>query len=385
MTKPTPLSYAEAPVVDGVRSRFVDTATGLRMHLMEAGTPGRPVLLLLHGFPELAYSWRHQLPVLAEAGYHVIAPDQRGYGATTGWESRFDADLAPSRLFNLAKDALSLLRSLGLKEVAAVIGHDFGSFVAACCAMIRPDTFRAVALMSAPFGGPPRLGATPPLDVPMALAALNPPRQHYQWYYATRQAELDMRDPPGGLHSFLRAYYHVKSADWPQNRPYPLAGWTAEALSELPHYYVMPWGTGMPAAVAPHAPSAETAARCAWLPDKDLAVYTAEFVRTGFQGSLNWYRCIVDPVQMDDLRMFDGAHIRVPTCYIAGAADWGIYQSPGAFERMQTEVCTQMLGVHLLEGAGHWVQQERAREVNSLLLEFLRGVRDLNDAQARRR
>ena len=139
---PTPLAYAEAPVVDGVRSRFVDTATGLRMHLLEAGTPGRPVVLLLHGFPELAYSWRHQLPALAAAGYHVIAPDQRGYGRTTGWDGRFEADLAPYRLFNLAKDALALVRALGLTDVAAVIGHDFGSFVAGCCALMRPDVFR---------------------------------------------------------------------------------------------------------------------------------------------------------------------------------------------------------------------------------------------------
>jgi pimeloyl-ACP methyl ester carboxylesterase len=90
-----PLAYAEAPVVPGVRSRFVDTATGLRMHVLEAGAPGQPVVLLLHGFPELAYSWRHQLPALAAAGYHAIAPDQRGYGRTTGWDGRIEADLSP--------------------------------------------------------------------------------------------------------------------------------------------------------------------------------------------------------------------------------------------------------------------------------------------------
>ena len=103
-----PLAYAEAPVVPGVRSRFVDTATGLRMHVLEAGAPGQPVVLLLHGFPELAYSWRHQLPALAAAGYHAIAPDQRGYGRTTGWDGRFEADLAPYRQFHLARDALAL-------------------------------------------------------------------------------------------------------------------------------------------------------------------------------------------------------------------------------------------------------------------------------------
>jgi pimeloyl-ACP methyl ester carboxylesterase len=367
---PTPLAYAKAPVVDGVRSRFVDTATGLRMHLLEAGTPGQPVVVLLHGFPELAYSWRHQLPALAAAGYHVVAPDQRGYGRTTGWDGRFEADLAPYRLFNLAKDVLAMVRALGLTDVAAVIGHDFGSFVAGCCALMRPDVFRAVALMSAPFGGAPRLNAASPLDVPAALAALGPPRQHYQWYYSTPQADLDMHNPPGGLHAFLRAYYHVKSADWTHNEPHPLAGWSGAALAQLPHYYVMPAGLGMPAAVAAHAPAAAAAARCAWLPDADLAVYTAEFARTGFQGGLNWYRCITEPAQMRELQLFDGARITVPACYIAGAADWGIYQSPGAFERMQREVCTRMSGVNLLPGAGHWVQQEQPATVSSLLMDF---------------
>jgi len=133
-----PLAYTEAPVVPGVRSRFVDTATGLRMHLLEAGAPGQPVVLLLHGFPELAYSWRHQLPALGAAGYHAIAPDQRGYGRTTGWDGRYEADLTPYRQFHLARDALALVRALGLTDVAAVIGHDFGSFVASCCALMRP-------------------------------------------------------------------------------------------------------------------------------------------------------------------------------------------------------------------------------------------------------
>jgi pimeloyl-ACP methyl ester carboxylesterase len=366
-----PLAYDAAPVVPGVRSRFVDTATGLRMHVLEAGTPGQPCVLLLHGFPELAYSWRHQLPALAAAGWHVIAPDQRGYGRTTGWDGRFEANLAPYRLFHLARDALALVRALGLGHVAAVVGHDFGSFVAATCALTRPDVFRAVALMSAPFGGAPRLGGTPPLDVPAALAALDPPLQHYQWYYSGPQADLDMHHPPGGLHAFLRAYYHVKSGDWPYNEPHALAGWSAAELARLPHYYVMPAGVGMAAAVAPHAPAADDPAPRRWLPESALAVYTAEFARTGFQGGLHWYRCITDPAQMAELTLFDGRAIEAPACYLAGAADWGIHQSPGAFERMQREACTRWLGVHLLPGAGHWVQQEQPEQVNALLLEFL--------------
>jgi len=371
-----PLAYAEAPVVPGVRSRFVDTATGLRMHVLEAGYAGQPVVLLLHGFPELAYSWRHQLPALAAEGYHVIAPDQRGYGRTTGWDGRFEADLSPYRQFHLARDALALVRALGVADVAAVVGHDFGSFVASCCALMRPDVFRAVTLMSAPFGGAPRLGTSPPLDVRAALGGLDPPRQHYQWYYSTPQANLDMQHPPGVLQRFLRAYYHVKSADWSGNEPHPLAGSGAAELATLPHYYVMPAGLGMPAAVAPYAPAADDPAPQRWLPDAELAVYKSEFGRTGFQGGLNWYRCITDLSQLVELTLFDGRRVDVPASFIAGAADWGTFQSPGAFERMQTEAFARWLGVHLVPGAGHWVQQEQPAQVDSLLLEFLLRARD---------
>ena len=378
MSLPEPLAYADAPVVPAVRSRFVAPVNGLTMHVLEAGEPGRPCVLLLHGFPELAYSWRHQLPALAGAGYHVVAPDQRGYGRTTGWDGRYEADLAPYRLFNLAKDVLALVRALGLRSVDAVVGHDFGSFVAGCCALMRPDVFRAVALMSAPFTGASRLDAAPRADLAAELAALEPPRRHYQGYYSTPQADLDMHHPAMGLHAFLRAYYHVKSADWPLNEPHSLAAHSAEDLARLPPYYVMPFDLGMPATVAPERPDADEVARCDWLPEVELAVYSSEFARTGFQGGLNWYRCITDARQTAELQMFDGAAVQVPSCFIGGAADWGVYQSPGAFERMQSETCARMIGVHLLPGAGHWVQQEQAEQTSSLLLEFLHRAREEN-------
>ena len=150
-----PLDAALLP--PGVRSRFVPAINGLTVHLLEAGheTPGRPVVLLLHGFPELAYSWRHVLPALAAAGYHAIAPDQRGYGRTTGWDDRYDGDVASFGMLNLVRDALGLVMALGHRQVAAVVGHDFGAPLAAWCALLRPDVFQRVVLMSAPFGGPP--------------------------------------------------------------------------------------------------------------------------------------------------------------------------------------------------------------------------------------
>ena len=149
----------DIPLPSSIRSRYVDNINGLRMHVLEAGfeTRGRPCVLLLHGFPELAFSWRKVMPILAEAGYHVIAPDQRGYGRTTGWDPDYDGDLASFRLTNLVRDALGLVSAFGYRSVDAVIGHDFGSSVAAWCALIRPDVFRSVVMMSAPFGGPPSL------------------------------------------------------------------------------------------------------------------------------------------------------------------------------------------------------------------------------------
>jgi pimeloyl-ACP methyl ester carboxylesterase len=234
--------------------------------------------------------------------------------------------------------------------------------------------------MSAPFAGAPSLpfgpgetGASDDSagpDIHAELAALERPRKHYQWYYSTRQAGPDMLSPPQGLHDFLRAYYHVKSADWAGNDPFPLASWTASELAKLPTYYVMDLEAGMPATVAPYMPSRADTARCTWLPDRELAVYAAEFQRTGFQGGLQWYRCGTEPAHNADLEVFSGRTIDVPSCFMAGRSDWGIYQRPGALDRMR-ETCTRFGGIHLVDGAGHWVQQEQPREVERLLLDFL--------------
>ena len=375
----------DIPLPSGIRSRFVDGINGLRMHVLEAGfeTSGRPCVLLLHGFPELSFSWRKVMPTLADAGYHVIAPDQRGYGRTTGWDGNYDGDLNSFRLLNLVRDALGLVSAFGYRSVAAVVGHDFGSSVAAWCALVRPDVFRSVALMSAPFAGPPPIAfntagkpvAPKPEDpVHRDLAALPRPRKHYQWYYSTREANADMHRAPQGVHDFLRAYYHHKSADWKANRPYPLQGWTATELAKLPTYYVMDIAHDMAETVAAEMPSAEAIAANTWLPERELAFYSAEYARTGFQGGLQWYRCGTSGAFTAELETFSGRSIDVPTCFISGKQDWGTYQRPGVFETMQTTACTRMLGSHLVDGAGHWVQQEQHAEVNRLLLDFLRGA-----------
>jgi pimeloyl-ACP methyl ester carboxylesterase len=372
-----PLDSALLP--EGVRARFVDGVNGLRMHVLEAGheTPGRPLLLLLHGFPELAYSWRRLMRPLADAGWHVVAPDQRGYGRTTGWDGGYEADLSAYRMLALVRDALGLVAALGHRHVDAVVGHDFGSPVAAWAALVRPDVFGSVALMSAPFGGPPPLppgGAARP-DPTVALAALARlprPRKHYQWYYSTPEADADMRHAPQGLQAFLRAYYHHKSADWPGNRPYPLAAWSADELAKLPTYYVMDLDRDMARTVADEMPSPAQVAACRWLPEDALAVYAAEYARTGFQGGLNWYRARTCGRFLADEQLFAGRTIDVPSCFIAGASDWGVHQTAGVFEAMQARACTRMLGCHLIEGAGHWVQQEQPEAVLDRLLAFLR-------------
>ena len=376
-----PLSPSVLPA--GVRSRFVDNVNGLRMHILEAGfeTPGRPALLLIHGYPELAYSWRKVMGPLAAAGYHVFAPDVRGYGRTTPSPVNYTDDLRPFGTVNKLRDMLALVSAIGYRKVAAVIGHDQGSPMAGWCACARPDIFTSVAMMSAPFGGPPTLpfntanGPRPPAPAPDTiyddLAKLTPPRKHYQRYYQTREANENMWHAAQGLQAFLRAYYHMKSADWKQNHPAELAARTASEWAKLPRYYVMDLAKGMAEQVAGDMPSAAEIAANKWLPDAELRVYVEEYGRTGFQGGLNGYRGSPGDV---DLQVFAGRTIDVPSTFMGGKSDWGVYQNPGALQRLEKTVTTKYKGTHLVDGAGHWVQQEQPEVLSRLLIDFLRSV-----------
>jgi pimeloyl-ACP methyl ester carboxylesterase len=360
----------------GVSARIVSGVNGLDVHLLEAGTPGDPAVLLLHGFPEIAYSWRKVLPALAAAGYHAIAPDQRGYGRTTGWDADYDGDLAGFRFMNLLRDAIGVLFAAGHRTAEAVVGHDFGASVAAYAALVRPDIFKRMVLMSAPFGGPPSVPFGSPAaktpDIHAALAALPRPRKHYQWYYSTRPANENMWRARQGVHDFLRAYFHHKSADWKLNKPFELKGWTAEELAKIPTYYIMDLADGMAETVAREMPSAAEIAHNKWLTESELDVYSDEYQRNGFQGGLNWYRVRTSGRANGELEVFTGRTVDVPSTFISGKSDWGIYQMPGALERMQKSACPRMQEIHLVEGAGHWVQQEQPAEVNRLLLQFLK-------------
>lgn len=366
----------------GIRKRSLAGINGLTVNVLEAGyeEPARPAVLLLHGFPDLAYSWRKTMLPLAAAGYHVIAPDQRGYGATTGWDDRYDGDLASFRTHSYARDALGVVAALSYRSVAAVVGHDFGSMIAAYCALVRPDVFRSLVMMSFPFDGPPAIpfdtadrdpGAPEP-SMAAQLAALPRPRQDSMAWFGTPGANADMLHAPQGLHDFLRAYFHVKSADWPGNRPHPLTTGSAAELATLPTYYIMDQGVGMAATVAPDMPTPAEIAANRWLSEAELAAYAAAFRRTGFQGSLNWFRCHTGPIGRSEIELFAGRSINVPSSFISGAADWGTYRKPGAIERMRTVTCPGMAGIHMIEGAGHWVQQEQPERFNAILLDFLR-------------
>jgi len=379
--EPAPLGAAV--LSPGIRSRFVNDVNGLRMHILEAGyeTPGRPAVLLVHGYPELAYSWRKVMGPIASAGYHVFAPDVRGFGRTSPAPVNYTDDRRPFGTVNKIKDLLALVSAMGYRSMAAVIGHDAGSPLSGWCALARPDIFRSVVMMSAPFGGAPTLSFntanTPRPSAPAAsaeaiyeeLAKLAPPRKHYQRYYQTAEANENMWHPPQGIHAFLRAYYHMKSADWKQNHPHPLAARTAAEWAKLPRYYVMDLNKGMAEQVASEMPSAAEIAANRWLPDSELRVYSEEYGRTGFQGGLNGYRGSPGDV---DLQLFAGKTIDVPSAFMGGKSDWGVYQNPGALERLEKNLTTKYQGTHLVDGAGHWVQQEQADVLSKLLVDFLK-------------
>lgn len=380
-------TYGNGTLPQKIRSRMIHGVNGLDVHLLEAGyeSPRRPLVLLLHGFPDLAYGWRHLMPILADAGYYVVAPDQRGFGRTAGWVNDYDTPLEPFSLLNMTRDAIALVSALGYRRTTTLVGHDLGSPVAAYCVLARPDVFPSVVLMSAPFPGPPVF----PFDIAdtvsatvqssnegqklaAALAALNPPREYYQQYLSTRRANEDMWHPPQGLHAFLRAFFYVKSGDWPGNKPHPLQARTASELAQMPTYYVMNLGKTMPQTVSPFQPTANEVAACKWLTELELEVYTEEYDRTGFQGALQAYRVLTDSALNAELRLFSGKTIDVPSLFIGGRSDWGAYSAPGALDLMKTRAATRMAESEFIEGAGHWIQQEQPLRLGELLLTFIK-------------
>ena len=313
------------------------TANGIRIHLVEEGSG--PAVLLVHGFPESWYSWRHQLPVLAGAGYRAIAIDVRGYGRSSS-----PAPVDAYRMTCHVADNLGVLDALGL-ETAVVVGHDWGSPIAATTALLRPDRFPAVALLSVPYS--PRGDLRPT----RSFAAMGGDEEFYITYFqepgrAEAEIEPDVR-------GWLYGFYVAASG---QARRAPDGGTisTVRPGGQLRDRFVLP--EAMPG----------------WLSDADLDTYASEFEYTGFAGPLNRYRNV--DRDWEDLAAWYRAPILQPSLFIGGELDGPTRWGQKAIDRYPSTL-PGLRGSHVLPGCGHWVQQERPSEVNELLLAFLASLR----------
>ncbi|MEU9200230.1 alpha/beta hydrolase [Streptomyces sp. NPDC048332] len=317
----------------GLRHRVVEAPAG-RLHLVEQGTG--PLVLLVHGFPESWYSWRRQLPALAAAGYRAAAIDVRGYGRSSG-----PAAVDAYRMLDLVADNVAVVRALG-EESAVVVGHDWGSSIASASVLLHPEVFRAVALLSVPYA--PR-GGPRPTEV---FGGIGGPEQEF---YVSRfqepgRAEAEMEPDVRG---WLAGFYAALSAD-----TMPAAG------EPDPHFVARDGGRlrdRFPAGVLP-----------AWLSEDDLDFYAGEFERTGMTGALNRYRNM--DRDWEDLARFDGAPVTQPSLFIGGALDASTTWMADAIDAFPATL-PALTASHLLDGCGHWIQQERPDEVNRLLTAWL--------------
>jgi pimeloyl-ACP methyl ester carboxylesterase len=371
-----PLDSTALPT--GVKSRFIDNVNGLRMHILEAGNDdGRPLLLLLHGFPELAYTWRKVMMPFAKRGYYVIAPDQRGYGRTTGTEDNNDDDFTQFSMLNSCQDIVTLLYRLGKTKVRSVIGRDLGSPVAANLALLRPDIFESVVMISAPYFG------APPIDTPSRTPVIDALRQlgrkHYRWYFSSvKQADSDMINAGQGLKEFFRGYFYFKSAQHPKNKNiFELKEWTADELCKLPEYYVMQLDSTMPQTVLSNVPDSAVLQRemSSWLTEDELQMYTDEYQRSSFRGGLQYYKCMTSGYDQNQLKVFSGMKIKCPATFICGANDWGMQMEPGFMKKLGAkDVFEDWRGLELIDDAGHWLTEEQPEELIKAILKFLNEV-----------
>jgi pimeloyl-ACP methyl ester carboxylesterase len=320
--------------IDGIALKTV-RANGITQRYAECGAG--PAVLFCHGWPESWYSWRHPMLALAQSGYRCIAPDMRGYGGTDA-----PPEVDHYSILDLVGDMVALLRELGVGE-AVVVGHDWGAPVAWHSALLRPDLFRAVVGMSVPWT--PRAGT----DLLSSLAKQGITRFYMQYFQAPGVAEAELeRD----VRASLRRIYYTSSGEVDRG---------AKGFAVLPENGGLLDNTIDPATLP------------AWLSERDLDWFAGEFARTGFRGGLNWYRNLTRNWRLT--APWHGQPIRQPSLFIAGSRD-GVLRFPAS--KAQIEAFPKTLpgirGCHILEGAGHWIQQERADEVNRLLLDFLRGL-----------
>ena len=311
--------------------RSIET-NGIRMHIAEMGEG--PLVVLLHGWPESWYSWRHQLSALADAGFHAVAPDMRGYGKTDAPESIEDYDV-----LDITADIVGLLDALG-EETAVVVGHDWGSIIAWNCMLLHPQRFDALVAMSVPYGGRPK------------QSLLRTWQRQYKdnffyilYFQEPGVAEAEFDADPRGILSRL-----YLSPDSPRESPQvtdpkmSAGGWINRlgAPRELPD----------------------------WLTEADLDFYVNEFKRAGFRGGINYYRNFHRNWELTP--QLDGVKVEKPVLFLAGEKDVVIR---GANKQMLTgmmSAATKDLQVELIPNVGHWVQQEAAQEVNDKLVAFLK-------------
>ena len=310
------------------------TANGITLRIAEQGSG--PLVLLCHGFPESWYSWRHQLQALAEAGFHAVAPDMRGYGGSDA-----PAAIDQYTMLHLVGDMVGLLDALGADR-AVIAGHDWGGPVAWHTALLRPDRIRGVVGLSVPFR--PRGPVRPSSVMPRTDAA-----QFYQLYFqapGVAEAELE-RDPRDSLRTIL------------------CSGFGDDAPSDA--IAMIPRDGGLLTRMA------RVADLPPWLTEADLDHFGAEFTRTGFRGGLNWYRNIDRNWEL--LAPFAGAKVIVPALYIAGDRDL-VVRFPGMDQLLPnlSRFVPQLRRTIMLPGCSHWTQQERAAEVNAAMIDFIRSL-----------
>jgi len=319
-------------------------APGGRIHLVEQGTG--PLVLLVHGFPESWYSWRHQLPGLAAAGYRAVAVDVRGYGRSAK-PTAVDA----YRMLDLVEDNVAVVHALG-EESAVVVGHDWGAAIAANSALLRPDVFRAVGLLSVPYA--PR-GGPRPSDLFARMGGAE-----------ERGGEGEF----GGGEEFYVSYFQEPGRAEAEIEP-DVRGWLAGFYAALSADTMAP-----PGAPAPHFVSKGGTLRDrfprgplpGWLGEHELDFYAGKFERTGLTGALNRYRNM--DRDWEDLAAFDGAPVTQPSLFVGGSLDASTTWLADAIDAYPVTL-PGLVSSHILDGCGHWIQQERPAEVNRILTDWL--------------
>ncbi len=355
-----------------IKKKIINNINGLNYFYLQAGILNKEktnIILFLHGFPELSYSYRYLIKYFAKEGYFCIAPDQRGYGKTK-FIKNIKNKASNYSIFNLTKDIYCFLKALNISKIN-IVGHDFGVYVTCYFSLLYPKFIKSIVAMSMPFSGITRKNNSFNIyKINEQLKNLNPPKKHYQVYFAGKSANKNMSFCKQGVFDFLRAYYHFKSYDFKENNPYKLKNASPKELGAMPEYYIMKKNLGMSQTVQKYMPNKSQIKNCFWLTNKDLKVYSDSFINNTFQGPLNWYKMMInenEKKKISNLKL--PLYIKIPAIFIAGKSDWGVYQKPGEFENMK-KFFTYKFKTFIINKAGHWIQQEKPKETFIIINNF---------------